>query len=262
MNRVLLQDVSVTYPGSLRYLSIGTISCHHYYCSQKTSCLSPKMASNSSNTWLFDFTDVLVNKKYMCTHKIGSGGFGVVYHAVDYIASLSTSTPPEFAIKIMAKWDPNSENMPDPGTPLVESTLRKQQKWEMSTHNIVSDHPNIVTLHESFEDYRFIYMVMDYCSGPDLFGLATEFSFWRDDTRCKTMFLQILDAVEACHNLGVYHRDIKPENVLSSKDGKHYYLADFGLAISSPPANLKPSCGTFSYMSPGKRIIILRPPGN
>jgi serine/threonine protein kinase len=156
----------------------------------------------------------------------------------------------------MAKWDPESETMPDPNSPPVESALRTRQNSEISNHYTVSDHPNIVTLHECFEDHRYIYMVMDFCPGPDLYALMTEFPFWRDDARCKKMFLQVLDAVEASHNLGVFHRDIKPENILSSKDGQTYYLADFGLAIKDPVDDLKPSCGTFCYMSPGKCILV------
>ncbi|EEB86736.1 hypothetical protein MPER_16199, partial [Moniliophthora perniciosa FA553] len=65
----------------------------------------------------------------------------------------------------------------------------------------------------------------------DLFAAITETeSFKRDDESIRSVFVQLLDAVHHCHDLGVYHRDLKPENVLFSKDRKRVRIADFGLA--------------------------------
>ena len=65
----------------------------------------------------------------------------------------------------------------------------------------------------SLEEGEYIFFVLDYYNGGDLFKLITEGGCFRgNDAMVKKIFLQILDAVEACHKKGIYHRDIKPEN--------------------------------------------------
>lgn len=71
------------------------------------------------------------------------------------------------------------------------------------------------------------------------------------------MFLEVLDAIEHCHENGVYHRDVKSENVLVSNEG-HLYLCDFGLAaVDSGPGGLEGLVGSLCYAAPevlaGKR---------
>ena len=67
-----------------------------------------------------------------------------------------------------------------------------------------------------------------------------------NDKLIKSVFLQLIDAVEFCHNLGISHHDIKLENILCKDGSSHILLADFGLSmnhksyashlVSMPPA--------------------------
>jgi serine/threonine protein kinase len=69
------------------------------------------------------------------------------------------------------------------------------------------------------DDKDCTYVILEYCPEGDLFSDITERGqYVSNDTSILRAFLQILDVMEYCHNLGIYHRDLKPENILVSKN--------------------------------------------
>ncbi|THH01300.1 hypothetical protein EW026_g1369 [Hermanssonia centrifuga] len=170
---------------------------------------------------------------------LGEGAYGVVYKAVEQpcVSSSSTSSPKEFAVKVLRKAD--------------GSTPEGQcQSREIVTHKIASEHPSVLTLHNVLEDDSFIYLVLDYCPGGDLYSAIVErSSYCKNDALIKSVFIQILDAVQSCHDKGIYHRDLKPDNVFVSDDDSKVYLGDFGLATDVAISTAF-SCGSSFYMSP------------
>ncbi|QPG73128.1 hypothetical protein FOA43_000433 [Brettanomyces nanus] len=86
-------------------------------------------------------------------------------------------------------------------------------------------HPNIAQLLDNFDTY----IVLEYVSRGDLHD-AIQLGIAPVSTRdVVDVFMQLISAVEHCHNLGIYHRDIKPENILIAEDWS-IKLTDFGLA--------------------------------
>ncbi|CAA7259868.1 unnamed protein product [Cyclocybe aegerita] len=183
-----------------------------------------------------DFTGrSLDHGRFQLLESLGSGAYGKVYRAID--TSGPTSKPKICAIKCL--------NKPSPGT--KEDLL---QTREFANHKLVSGHPNIVTFHDRFYDGLFVYVVLDLVVGGDLFGAITEKHLFQKNGRLiKSAFIKLIDAVQHCHDMGVFHRDIKPENVLCSNDGTDIRLADFGLSIKSPVCQ-DFGCGSSYYMSP------------
>ena len=185
---------------------------------------------------------VVGNGQYQLIQMLGSGSYGVVYRAIDLAWSYSPSSSrisPKIAIKVLHK------------EALSPSAIKRVRR-EVSAHREMSDHPNVVSMHDAFEDKENIYIVLDYCPGGDLFGkVVDEKLYFRKDELAKSAFLQILDVVEACHRRRVYHRDLKPENILVSQDGSKVYLTDFGLATCNQVSETF-ACGSSYYMSPGK----------
>jgi serine/threonine protein kinase len=151
---------------------------------------------------------------------LGAGSFGVVYRAFD------RKTGIEYAVKRVEK-----------------EGNEYYQTRERQLHARVSSHPNVLTFHREIHEGRYSFYVYDICAG-NLYSVIK-------DELIKRVFIQIIDAIEYCHQRGVYHRDLKPENILvSAQSGDiDVLVADFGLATTSKMT--ASSCGTRCFMSPG-----------
>ncbi|TGO88297.1 hypothetical protein BPOR_0171g00010 [Botrytis porri] len=105
-------------------------------------------------------------------------------------------------------------------------------------------------MYKILDDPDCTYVILDYYQEGDLFSNITEGGrYVGHDALIRSIFLQILDATEHCHRLGIYHRDLKPENILVANSGHTVCLADFGLATQEPTSR-DHACGSTFYMSP------------
>nr|AZL94174.1 calcium-dependent protein kinase [Cardiosporidium cionae] len=75
------------------------------------------------------------------------------------------------------------------------------------------DHPNIIKLFEVYEDSENLYLVMDICTGGELFDRIIKSSFFSERYACGLM-KQVFSATSYCHAHNIIHRDLKPENLL------------------------------------------------
>jgi Tol biopolymer transport system component len=183
---------------------------------------------------------------YRLLEKIGEGGMGVVWKAVD------TELDREVAIKLLpAAFAADEERL---------ARFRREAKLLASLN-----HPNIAViygLHEGEGSIRFL--AMELVAGEDLSQRLARGPLPIDDA--IAVATQIASALEASHGQGVIHRDLKPANVLLAPDGTVKVL-DFGLAKSleggGSQADLSQSptvtslgtqagviLGTAAYMSP------------
>lgn len=167
---------------------------------------------------------------------LGVGGYGVVYRAVD----THSPNPKSYAVKCLVC---NSHQ---------SARQRQIHIREIALHQIAGSHPNVVTLHRVVEEYNRTYIIMDYAPNHDLFTqILHNCRYLGDDALIKHVFLQLLDAVEFCHNLGIYHRDLKPENVLCFDEGFRIAITDFGLATTDKISE-EFRTGSVYHMSPGQ----------
>ncbi|WWC91301.1 uncharacterized protein L201_006244 [Kwoniella dendrophila CBS 6074] len=164
---------------------------------------------------------------------LGVGAYGVVYLAVD----LHAPKPVYLAVKCLLRAN-------------LDSRQRHFQRREIALHQLASRHPNVVTLHKVLEEGDYIFVIMDFCDEGDLFGMITEKQrYLGNDYLIKKIFLQIIDAVDYCHRMGIFHRDLKPENILCTSNGEKICIADFGLATSERNST-DFGCGSTFYLSP------------
>ena len=78
---------------------------------------------------------------------------------------------------------------------------------ELSILSIV-DHPNIVRVHEYFENEGISFIVMEFMEGGELFDRIVEYEHYTEK-QASDSFRPIVDAVRYCHSLGICHRDLK-----------------------------------------------------
>mmetsp|Transcript_11449 Transcript_11449/g.14918 ORF Transcript_11449/g.14918 Transcript_11449/m.14918 type:complete len:540 (-) Transcript_11449:468-2087(-) len=112
----------------------------------------------------------------------------------------------------------------------------------------VSLHPFVIGLHYCFRYGRYLYFVMDFAAGGDLFTRMKR----SKPTRSEAVLYaaEVLLALEHLHHHSVVYRDLKPENVLLDADG-HVQLADMGLAkVLKEGERTLTFCGTESYIAP------------
>jgi len=108
----------------------------------------------------------------------------------------------------------------------------------------------IVKLFFAFQDYNYLYMIMEYMPGGDLVNLMSNYEI--PEKWAKFYTAELVLAIESIHNMGYVHRDIKPDNMLIDRHG-HLKLADFGTCIRLNKEGLVRSdtaVGTPDYISP------------
>ncbi|PSK44252.1 hypothetical protein B9Z65_232 [Elsinoe australis] len=169
--------------------------------------------------------------QYQLTDVLGVGAYGVVYKAIDIHNGVY------YAVKALNKVG-------------LEPRQQSFQQREIQLHYQVSQHQNIVSMENILDSSDCTYVVMEYCPEGDLFAKITEEErYIGNDELARSVFLQIVEAVEFCHSVGIYHRDLKPENVLVKDGGMTVKLADFGLATKDYYTS-DFGCGSTFYMSP------------
>ena len=128
---------------------------------------------------------------------------------------------------------------------------QKQVDHVYSEFNILTmlKHPFIVQLFGyNFEDPKYIYFIMEYIQGGELFTLLrTKGTFPVPQT--KFYIAHIITIFEYLHSKNIVYRDLKPENILINKNG-YLKLTDFGFAKQLENEKTYTLCGTPEYLAP------------
>jgi len=112
------------------------------------------------------------------------------------------------------------------------------------------DHPNIVKAYEVYENSVNIYLVLEHCSGGDLYSRIPY-----SEKQSAKIVGKLLSALSHMHQHHVCHRDIKFENIMFESDDPNaeIKLIDFGLSKAFSPQRkfMSEGVGTIYTMAPG-----------
>ena len=182
--------------------------------------------------------------RYEIRSKIGEGGMGEVYLALD------TDLNRTVAIKILP-------------AELASNEQRLRRFIQEAKAASALNHPHIITIHEigNTADTRFI--ATEFIDGDTLRHRIQSGSQKLNEV--LEIAIQGTSALAAAHSAGIIHRDIKPENIMVRRDG-YVKVLDFGLAKLTEPSPLTSDSdaltkafantregvvmGTANYMSP------------
>ena len=154
--------------------------------------------------------------KYVVRDRIGRGGFGAVYRAVQEPVGR------EVAIKVILP-----ERAAGPGDIVARFFREAKALAKLKARNAV-------TLYDyGEEDDGLLFMVQEFIDGRTLRSLLKAENRALDPRRAIDLGCQVLDALEEAHQLDIVHRDITPSNIMITEDAQGREVVkvlDFGLA--------------------------------
>ncbi|MBL0712653.1 MAG: protein kinase [Desulfosarcina sp.] len=169
--------------------------------------------------------------KYTIKYRIGTGGWGIVYHGYHNALGMPV------AIK-MLKHDMAMD-------PLFLETFRREAQTIARLN-----HHNIVQIFDIDEVYQTIFIIMEYLEGESLRTVLNKQGKLAGPETVNYLS-QIVRGLEYAHGHGIIHRDIKPENIFLLPDGRIKIL-DFGLAAA--PGEEDMALDTTIFYAPPEQI--------
>ena len=189
---------------------------------------STEPSERDEHTASLEPNSVIANR-YRVVSRLGSGGEGQVYRAVDTMLEV------DVAIKFLHR--NRTRN-----TALLANEVRLARQ-------IV--HPAVCRVYDIASSKYGDFSTMEYIEGDDLRTVLRRFGRLSVE-RVIRIGCEICDGLDAAHSKGVLHRDLKPSNIMIDLQGQ-VRIMDFGLAIGDGPQaqpRTRAGMGTPPYMAP------------
>lgn len=175
----------------------------------------------------------ILNDRYEILEFVGQGGMAKVYRGYDMALNR------EVAVKVL------KEEFVD-----NEAFLKKFKREAAAVAKL--NHPHIVNVYDTGNDYDINYIIMEYIDGgtlKDYIDAKGKLSY-RESINYA---LAIASALSSAHKNGIIHRDVKPHNILLTAQKRRPKVADFGIARAINSATLTmadETMGSVHYISP------------
>ncbi|OED50737.1 hypothetical protein AB838_00995 [Rhodobacteraceae bacterium (ex Bugula neritina AB1)] len=175
----------------------------------------------------------LLHGQYTITRFLNNGGFGITYLAKDSLdrtVVIKECFADAFCRRTQAQVSARSRAHQGELKSIIRHFIREAQSLSKLKH------PNIVGVHQVFEDNDTAYMAIDYVDGRDLQDILDDADATLTPEQITSMTRKLLEAIGYVHDANLLHRDISPDNILLTKDGEPV-LIDFGAAREDTSAD-------------------------
>ncbi|KAK4509020.1 uncharacterized protein ATC70_007369 [Mucor velutinosus] len=175
------------------------------------------------------------DSRYEKLYTLGKGNFGKVYLVED------RESGEQYAVKVVDKKMFKSGDQ-------RQHAQREQSICETFASGL--SHKNIVRVYDVLTEDDYIYIVMEYVEGGELFDKIKQSKGLAEPT-ARRWFREIIEAVEYIHDNNIVHRDLKPENVLIDST-QRIRICDFGFGnvFKERHQVLSTYCGSPFYAAP------------
>ncbi|MFE9328299.1 protein kinase [Nocardia sp. NPDC052278] len=181
-------------------------------------------------------TGQLIAEHYRLVERIGSGGTGVVWRAIDERLQRSVAVK-QIHIK--------------PSLPEAERDVVRQRAIREARNAARFQHPNAIVVFDITEHNGDPCLVMEYLKSKSLAGVISAQGML-PLTQVARIGEQVASALIAAHHAGIVHRDVKPGNILLDDTGT-VKITDFGISRATGDVTLTETgliCGTAAYLAP------------
>ena len=167
--------------------------------------------------------------KYRIIKKLGQGGFGITYLAENTMLEGKVAIK-EFFFKEYCERDNATCHVTIPKSDNREIVERFKQKFIKEAKTTFKlNHPNIVRIHDVFEENGTAYYVMGYIEGESLSDMVKRRGAI-PEAEALGYVKDVASALEYIHSKNINHLDIKPSNLVLRHDDGKVLVIDFGVA--------------------------------
>ena len=174
--------------------------------------------------------------RFVVGSTVGFGGFGITYRAWDRTLDKMVAVKEFYPNGIVNRIPGEKEVIIYSGNRANEFQNGKV-RFLAEARNMArfSNHPNIVSVYEFFEENNTAYIAMEFLEGKSYKQYIAEHKGKVDSQTAVSVVLSVLDALQELHKAKIIHRDISPDNIflIPTEPGSEDYkvkLIDFGAA--------------------------------
>ena len=166
--------------------------------------------------------------EFELTHRIGEGGFSIVYLAWDHTLERRVA---------LKEYMPSSLATRGPDARVSARSERVRETFEAGMKSFINeakllarfDHPSLIKVFRFWEANGTAYMAMPFYEGVNLRDRVRAMAEPPDEAWIVDLLASLTEALAVIHGEQCYHRDIAPDNVMMLGSGRPLLL-DFGAA--------------------------------